>query len=68
MGCLPSSLQAPLFEGRPLQLFLLHTGYHVLVLVGCCCLLAVFGQTPNRGTSMGGGGGNHAADAHQAEL
>ncbi|PRW58432.1 hypothetical protein C2E21_2823 [Chlorella sorokiniana] len=65
------------FEGRPLQLFLLHAGYHALVLVGCCCLLAVFGQPADSldasSVAAGGGGGSSGggegpSGAHQTEL
>lgn len=55
------------FEGRPLQLFLLHTGYHALVLGGSCCLLAVFGQPLTARDSRGGSAAG-ALGAHQAEL
>ncbi|KAL4430690.1 hypothetical protein ABPG75_005946 [Micractinium tetrahymenae] len=46
------------FEGRPLSLFLLHLGYHSLLLGSTCCLLAVFGQPlSGRGGGLERGGG-----------
>lgn len=72
-GCHPASRDRHyLFEGRPLQLFLLHAGYHALVLTGCCCLLAVFGQPlASGGSSSEGSGGRarcSAAHLNRAEL
>lgn len=71
LGCplVPAGLKAPsdplvlarrhhFFEGRPLQLFLLHAVYHAIVLTGCCCLLGVFGH-PHHTVSGGSGGGRH---------
>ena len=50
-------------EGRPLGLFLLHAGYHALVLAMCCCALAEFGRPNAAGGGGSGSGGGPAATA-----
>jgi hypothetical protein len=63
---LPPGCRHYLFEGRPLTLFILHTGYHGLILGMSCALLCAFGG-PQQGRS-GSGAGAGAGGAARGEL
>ena len=49
-----------LFEGRPLALFILHSGYHGVILAMSCALLCAFGG-PQEGRSGAGAGAGRVA-------
>lgn len=59
----PPARRHHFFEGRPLPLFLLHAGYHAIVLGMTCGLLAMYGHPRSSDSSSTAAAAEAAAGA-----